>query len=95
MEVSRRLGVSPDAVRTWRRRFLGRGLDDLCDDPRRASAEDHRRGRRARHRQDARGETEERRHKRWSDDGRGPVARSPANIPAGEPPCVDGGGRGP
>ncbi|WP_217131150.1 IS630 family transposase, partial [Streptomyces sp. AC558_RSS880] len=34
MEVSRRLRVSPDTVRTWRRRFLERGLDGLCDDPR-------------------------------------------------------------
>ncbi|MFF9757329.1 helix-turn-helix domain-containing protein, partial [Streptomyces sp. NPDC014344] len=34
MEVSRRLGVSPDTVRTWRRRFLERGLDGLCDEPR-------------------------------------------------------------
>ncbi|MFJ3709834.1 helix-turn-helix domain-containing protein [Streptomyces sp. NPDC090053] len=34
MEVSRRLRITPDTVRTWRRRFLGRGLDGLCDDPR-------------------------------------------------------------
>ncbi|WP_398860987.1 helix-turn-helix domain-containing protein [Streptomyces noursei] len=34
MEVSRRLGVAPDTVRTWRRRFLERGLDGLCDEPR-------------------------------------------------------------
>ncbi|MGV9557699.1 helix-turn-helix domain-containing protein [Streptomyces sp. NPDC003401] len=34
MEVSRRLRVSPDTVRTWRRRFLERGMDGLCDDPR-------------------------------------------------------------
>ncbi|WP_405684059.1 helix-turn-helix domain-containing protein [Streptomyces sp. NBC_01387] len=34
MEVSRRLRIAPDTVRTWRRRFLGRGLDGLCDDPR-------------------------------------------------------------
>lgn len=34
MEVSRRLRVSPDTVRTRRRRFLERGLDGLCDDPR-------------------------------------------------------------
>ncbi|MHC3427315.1 helix-turn-helix domain-containing protein [Streptomyces sp. DT18] len=34
MEVSRRLGVAPDTVRTWRRRFLERGLDGSCDDPR-------------------------------------------------------------
>ncbi|WP_254400266.1 hypothetical protein, partial [Streptomyces sp. AC602_WCS936] len=26
MEVSRRLGVTADMVRTWRRRFLERGL---------------------------------------------------------------------
>ncbi|MGA5253357.1 helix-turn-helix domain-containing protein [Streptomyces pseudogriseolus] len=29
MEVSRRLQVTPDTVRTWRRRFLERGLDGL------------------------------------------------------------------
>ncbi|CAL9315792.1 IS630 family transposase ISMsm2 [Streptomyces sp. SudanB91_2054] len=34
MEVSRRLWITPDTVRTWRRRFLERGLDGLCDDPR-------------------------------------------------------------
>ncbi|MFE3638277.1 IS630 family transposase [Streptomyces sp. NPDC059168] len=34
MEVSRRLRIAPDTVRTWRRRFIERGLDDLCDDPR-------------------------------------------------------------
>ncbi|MEU4144681.1 IS630 family transposase [Streptomyces parvulus] len=34
MEVSRRLRTTPDTVRTWRRRFLERGLDGLCDDPR-------------------------------------------------------------
>lgn len=34
MEVSRRLRVTPDTVRTWRRRFLDRGLDGLCDEPR-------------------------------------------------------------
>ncbi|MFC8015999.1 IS630 family transposase [Streptomyces cinereoruber] len=34
MEVSRRLRVTADTVRTWRRRFLERGLDRLCDDPR-------------------------------------------------------------
>ncbi|KUJ69765.1 DDE endonuclease [Streptomyces albus subsp. albus] len=34
MEVSRRLRIAPDTVRTWRRRFLERGLDGLCDDPR-------------------------------------------------------------
>ncbi|MER5995766.1 IS630 family transposase [Streptomyces viridosporus] len=34
MEVSRRLQVSPDTVRTWRRRFLERGLDGLSDEPR-------------------------------------------------------------
>ncbi|WP_435838928.1 helix-turn-helix domain-containing protein [Streptomyces abikoensis] len=34
MEVSRRLRVAPDTVRTWRRRFLDRGLDGLCDEPR-------------------------------------------------------------
>ncbi|MEV6593999.1 helix-turn-helix domain-containing protein [Streptomyces acidicola] len=34
MEVSRRLKVAPDTVRTWRRRFLDRGLDGLSDEPR-------------------------------------------------------------
>ncbi|MFF4948510.1 IS630 family transposase [Streptomyces chattanoogensis] len=34
MEVSRRLGVTADMVRTWRRRFLERGLDGLSDEPR-------------------------------------------------------------
>ncbi|MFE0063021.1 IS630 family transposase [Streptomyces sp. NPDC059003] len=34
MEVSRRLKVAPDTVRTWRRRFLAHGLDGLCDEPR-------------------------------------------------------------
>ncbi|WP_260616241.1 helix-turn-helix domain-containing protein, partial [Streptomyces sp. WAC05292] len=34
MEVSRRLRIAPDTVRTWRRRFIERGLDGLCDDPR-------------------------------------------------------------
>ncbi|MEU5613420.1 helix-turn-helix domain-containing protein [Streptomyces sparsogenes] len=34
MEVSRRLQVAPDTVRTWRRRFLDRGLDGLSDEPR-------------------------------------------------------------
>ncbi|MFU9039427.1 IS630 family transposase, partial [Streptomyces sp. RCH5-5] len=34
MEVSRRLGVTADMVRTWRRRFLERGLDGLADEPR-------------------------------------------------------------
>ncbi|WP_371100830.1 helix-turn-helix domain-containing protein [Streptomyces sp. PU_AKi4] len=34
MEVSRRLRVSPDTVRTWRRRFIERGLDGLADEPR-------------------------------------------------------------
>ncbi|MFJ9713642.1 IS630 family transposase [Streptomyces sp. NPDC101234] len=34
MEVSRRLKVAPDTVRTWRRRFLDRGLDSLSDEPR-------------------------------------------------------------
>ncbi|MFE0765040.1 helix-turn-helix domain-containing protein [Streptomyces smyrnaeus] len=34
MEVSRRLRIAPDMVGTWRRRFLERGLDGLCDDPR-------------------------------------------------------------
>ncbi|MFJ2766153.1 helix-turn-helix domain-containing protein, partial [Streptomyces prasinus] len=34
MEVSRRLSISPDTVRTWRRRFIERGLDGLSDEPR-------------------------------------------------------------
>src|SRR5579884_4081413 len=34
MEVSRRLRVTPDTVRTWRRRFLERGLEGLSDEPR-------------------------------------------------------------
>src|SRR4051812_14162357 len=34
MEVSRRLSISPDTARTWRRRFIERGLDGLSDDPR-------------------------------------------------------------
>ncbi|MER5212839.1 helix-turn-helix domain-containing protein [Streptomyces sp. NPDC002838] len=34
MEVSRLLRITADTVRTWRRRFLGRGLDGLCDEPR-------------------------------------------------------------
>ncbi|WP_411093597.1 helix-turn-helix domain-containing protein [Streptomyces sp. 049-1] len=34
MEVSRRLRIASDTVRTWRRRFIERGLDGLCDDPR-------------------------------------------------------------
>ncbi|MGW7056355.1 helix-turn-helix domain-containing protein, partial [Streptomyces sp. NPDC054888] len=33
-EVARRLRVTTDTVRTWRRRFLERRLDGLCDDPR-------------------------------------------------------------
>ncbi|MGW7056626.1 IS630 family transposase [Streptomyces sp. NPDC054887] len=33
-EVARRLQVTTDTVRTWRRRFLERRLDGLCDDPR-------------------------------------------------------------
>lgn len=34
MEVSRWLRIAADTVRTWRRRFIERGLDGLCDDPR-------------------------------------------------------------
>ncbi|MFF3929609.1 IS630 family transposase [Streptomyces hirsutus] len=34
MEVSRRLSISPDTARTWRRRFVERGLDGLSDEPR-------------------------------------------------------------
>ncbi|MCC5475778.1 helix-turn-helix domain-containing protein [Streptomyces barringtoniae] len=34
MEVSRRLKAAPDTVRTWRSRFLARGLDGLPDEPR-------------------------------------------------------------
>ncbi|MFJ2228070.1 IS630 family transposase [Streptomyces halstedii] len=33
-EVSRRLRIAPETVRTWRRRFIERGMDGLCDDPR-------------------------------------------------------------
>lgn len=33
-EVSRRLRVAPDTVRTWRRRFIEHGLDGLGDEPR-------------------------------------------------------------
>ncbi|MFF3500639.1 helix-turn-helix domain-containing protein [Streptomyces sp. NPDC003247] len=33
-EVSRRLGIAADTVRTWRRRFLERGMDGLSDEPR-------------------------------------------------------------
>lgn len=32
--MSRRLRITPDTVRTWRRRFLERGPDGLCDDRR-------------------------------------------------------------
>ncbi|MEU3571131.1 helix-turn-helix domain-containing protein [Kitasatospora sp. NPDC036755] len=32
--VSRRLALAPDTVRTWRRRFIERGLDGLGDEPR-------------------------------------------------------------
>ncbi|WP_375606003.1 helix-turn-helix domain-containing protein [Streptomyces sp. PsTaAH-137] len=32
--MSRRLGTTADTIRTWRRRFLERGLDGLCDAPR-------------------------------------------------------------
>ncbi|MFI6865253.1 IS630 family transposase [Streptomyces sp. NPDC050421] len=34
LEVSRRLNVAADTVRTWRRRFIERGLDGLSDEPR-------------------------------------------------------------
>ncbi|MEV7872105.1 helix-turn-helix domain-containing protein [Streptomyces sp. NPDC088124] len=34
MEVSRRLGASPDTIRTWRRRFAERRLERLSDEPR-------------------------------------------------------------
>ncbi|MEU7062879.1 IS630 family transposase [Streptomyces sp. NPDC046161] len=33
-EVSRRLGIAPETVRTWRRRFLDRGLEGMHDEPR-------------------------------------------------------------
>ncbi|MFG2125644.1 IS630 family transposase [Streptomyces sp. NPDC048710] len=33
-EVARRLQITTDTVRTWRRRFLERRLDGLCDEPR-------------------------------------------------------------
>ncbi|MEW1552090.1 helix-turn-helix domain-containing protein [Streptomyces tsukubensis] len=29
-----RVGVVADTVRTWRRRFIERGLEGLCDEPR-------------------------------------------------------------
>ncbi|MFE4832091.1 helix-turn-helix domain-containing protein [Streptomyces sp. NPDC056672] len=32
--MARRLGVTMDTVRLWRRRFLERRLDGLCDEPR-------------------------------------------------------------
>ncbi|MFE9859142.1 helix-turn-helix domain-containing protein [Streptomyces sp. NPDC005780] len=32
-EVSPRLGGDPETVRTWRRRFLDRGLNGMCDRP--------------------------------------------------------------
>ena len=34
VEVSWRLGVAADTVRTWRRRFLERGSDRPADEPR-------------------------------------------------------------
>ncbi|WUW58851.1 helix-turn-helix domain-containing protein [Streptomyces sp. NBC_01456] len=34
MGVSRRLRITPDTVRTWRQRFIARGLDGLSDAPR-------------------------------------------------------------
>ncbi|MEV6553284.1 helix-turn-helix domain-containing protein [Streptomyces sp. NPDC051597] len=34
MEVLRRLRIAPQTVRTWRRRFMDRGVDGLCDEPR-------------------------------------------------------------
>ncbi|WFB05667.1 helix-turn-helix domain-containing protein [Streptomyces sp. LX-29] len=33
-EVARRFRITADTVRTWRRRFLERRLDGLCDEPR-------------------------------------------------------------
>ncbi|WP_331737037.1 IS630 family transposase [Streptomyces sp. NBC_00211] len=33
-EVARRLGITTDTFRAWRRRFLERRLDGLCDEPR-------------------------------------------------------------
>ncbi|MFD9624159.1 helix-turn-helix domain-containing protein, partial [Streptomyces virginiae] len=33
-EVSRRLGIAPETVRTWRRRSLDRVLEGMCDEPR-------------------------------------------------------------
>lgn len=33
-EVARRLGITTDTVRAWRRRFLERRLNGLCDEPR-------------------------------------------------------------
>lgn len=34
LEVSRRLNVAADTVRTWRRRFIERDLESLSDEPR-------------------------------------------------------------
>ncbi|MFJ9434316.1 helix-turn-helix domain-containing protein [Streptomyces sp. NPDC101490] len=34
MEVSCRLRIAPDTVRTWPRRFIEHGLDGLGDEPR-------------------------------------------------------------
>ncbi|WP_434097764.1 helix-turn-helix domain-containing protein [Streptomyces mirabilis] len=33
-EVAQRLGITTDTVRLWRRRFLERRLNGLCDEPR-------------------------------------------------------------
>ncbi|MGP3638764.1 helix-turn-helix domain-containing protein, partial [Streptomyces sp. 24-1644] len=61
LEVSRRLDVAAATVRTWRRRFIDRGLDDLPDEIAAGRpAEDHRRGCGAGHRQDAGGAAEAR-----------------------------------
>ncbi|MGW7292370.1 helix-turn-helix domain-containing protein [Streptomyces xiamenensis] len=32
LEMPRRLRITADTVRTWRRRFIERGLDGLCDE---------------------------------------------------------------
>lgn len=53
MEVSRRLGITADTVRTCRRRFLERGLEGCPTSRGRCSPEDHRCGCRSSHRQGA------------------------------------------
>ncbi|MFD8542716.1 helix-turn-helix domain-containing protein [Streptomyces sp. NPDC059649] len=38
--MSRRLGIAPETVRTWRRRFLNRGLKGMNDESRPGRAEE-------------------------------------------------------